>query len=160
MILTLPRRAEYLTKEAILPNDVPLFRLSPVKNGLIIFNNTGKPVAQIDKNETQTVVALADGGSVALERNGDGVKFVKPTENKKRKRRRERDEKLNVEKERTLGELIFFGNASDAQYEIFIKAKNTVKPETLVQAVAHPLYDKLVNARIPDGQNVLLAIAL
>lgn len=160
MILTLPRRVEYLTNEATLPSGNPLFRLSPVKSGLVIFNNAGKPVVQIDKNETQVTVALADGGGIALEKSGDGVKFVKPAEKRKKGCRKAKKETLNTEKERTLGELIFFGNAAEAQYEIFVKPKNTVKPETLVRAVAHPIYEKLVSVSIPDGQNVLLAIAL
>lgn len=154
MIVTLPRRISYLTGEALVPKESPVYRLSPVKNGLLVYNGANRAVGQILKGEDRVSVAIADKGCVAIKAVVGEIVFTQPDT--------EKGEPAPDEKKARAfeGEFVFFGNAKTAQYELFRKSKGSVKPSLLAQAVAHPLNEKLVNVFIPDGQNVLLAIVL
>lgn len=154
MIITLPRRVSYLTGEARVPREAPVYRLSPVKNGLIVYNGANRAVAQVFKNEEKVSVTIADSGCVVLKRGDNGIYFEMPE--------MEKGEPVPDEKKARSfdSEFVFFGDVKTAQYKIFRRKTGRVKPSLLAQAVAHPIKDKLVNVLIPDGQNVLLGIVL
>ena len=153
MFLTIPKRVSLLTGEARIPENMPLFKITPVKKGVLFYNNFGKLVAQVlERQDGVTAVTLGDGGCVYVKRNGKDVTFVKADEKEKT---------TNEDKKRAIkGELVFFGNADTYQYEIFHKIPGVVKPTSLVQVVDHPLHDKLVNIKVGEYENVLLAVAL
>lgn len=151
MIVSLPIKMEDLRGDVWIPFDTPLFRLSRIKGGMQIFNENGMAVAQILKYKGYNTVTVGDGGGiVVMERNGI-VKMV-PVQS--------RDEEVNETKKRGFDELIFFGNYKTSHYEIFIKKPGALKPTSLVTAVAHPLNEKLVNVKVADGENFLLAVSL
>ena len=151
MIFTLPKKMTDLRNEALVPPGMPLFRLSPIKDGMQIFNTSGEAVAQVLRYKDYNTVTVGDGGGlIVCERNGHVDILTVNNEG----------ETVKEEKKRVFDELIFFGNHKTAHYEIFIKRKGEVKPHSLVQAVAHPLNERLVNVKVADGENFLLAVAL
>lgn len=151
MIFTLPKKMTDLRNEALVPPERPLFRLSLIKGGMQIFNMSGEAVAQVLCYKDYKAVSVSDGGGVLVcERNGSVE--IYPVNNE--------GEELRVEKKRGFEQLVFFGNYKTAHYEIFIKKEGEVKPKSLVQAVAHPLNERLVNVKVADGENFLLAVAL
>lgn len=153
MILTIPKRVSFLTGEARIPEQMPLFRISPIKKGVLFYNNFGKLVAQVlEREDGVSAVTLGDGGCVYVRKNGKDVTLSKADEKEK---------KTDESKKRSIkGDLVFFGNAETFQYEIFRKVPGVVRPVSLVQVVEHPLHEKLVNIRVGDEENVLLAVAL
>lgn len=153
MILTIPKRVSFLTGEARIPEQVPLFKITPIKKGVLFYNNAGKLVAQVlEREDGVSAVTLGDGGCVLVRRQGKDVTLTKADEKEKQT---DESKKRSVK-----GELVFFGNADTYQYEIFHKIPGVVKPTSLVQVVEHPLHEKLINIRVGEEENVLLAVAL
>ena len=152
MIFSLPRYIEDLRREALVPEGNPYCRLSPIKNGLMIFNLQGKLVAQVLKWKGYYSVSVGDGGGVVVFPGKKGELNIKPVN--------EEGEEPKREMKRSFDELIFFGNYEKAHYEIFIKKPGQLKPVSLVRAVAHPLNERLVNVEVNDKENFLLAVAL
>ena len=72
MILTIPRKTEYLTGEARFPEETPLFKFSPIIGGLTFYNNYGKLVAQLFKRDGAVTLSIADGGTLILKKKPSG----------------------------------------------------------------------------------------
>ncbi|MBR1624363.1 MAG: hypothetical protein IJ676_01330 [Clostridia bacterium] len=152
MFLTIPKRVSLLTGEARIPENMPLFKITPIKKGVLFYNNAGKLVAQVfEREDGVRAVTLGDGGCVLVERNGKDVVLKQADEKEKR---------VDESKKRDGADLFFFGNADTYQYEIFRKIPHVTRPVSLVRVVEQPLHEKLVNIKVGDGENVLLAVAL
>jgi hypothetical protein len=156
MIITLPGKVAYLTKDAYVPAENPAFKISPIKKGVMIYNLRGVLVGQALVTERGVNVSTADSGALTVSKIGDTVEIggLKPAKDEKK------EIGNSAEKREVCGEFIFFGNCSASKYEIFEKTPREIKPKLMFRAVAHPINDRLVNIDIAEGANILRSILL
>lgn len=144
MIVTIPSRPEYLKNELLIPKDKPLWKISGIKDGMLIYNMNGVLIGQLLDKGNEVVVAVADTGSLTVSRNGKEITIKSVLSG---------DSTDRV----IAGEFIFFGKAETGHYEVFRKYPALKKPKSFMEAVAHPINEKLINIRPADGENTLLA---
>ena len=157
MIITLPRKVRSVYSESLIPIGDPLCRISRVKNGVVLHNPRGEVIAQVFSVNGGMRATVADGGTLVLTLNGKNVDVKKLSFTEK-----ENKEVLDKTAKRTVSveEYVFFGNAQKAQYEIFARKKDEIKPSSIIRTVAHPLNDDEVNVEISNDFNLLYAICI
>lgn len=147
MIVTVPSRPKYLEEEFFIPKQNPVMKIVKIKDGMLIYNMKGVLIGQMLEESHETIVSIADAGSLRIKRIGKEIEIKSLGE--------DGDVGRHIP-----GKFVLFGKPEIGQYTVFRIYPTSVKPKLFMQAVLHPIDEKLINIRAEDGENTLLAILL
>ncbi len=156
MILTLPKKFNYAVEDIYVPLDEPMFKITLIIGGILLYNINGGLIAQIFVKENTATATVADGASLKIERKADGfsISHLEVSVEEKKKITRPTSERLLKE------EYILFGKPENSQYQIFEKKPNLVKPDVAATVIPVPLDDNLIRVKIEEGCNVLRILSI
>ncbi len=155
MIITLPNNFKSAVFDINIPEDEPMFRLTLVKGGVLLYNTLGVLIGQIFYDENSSTAVIADGASIRVERTGNDYTIKVPTLTKADKKKL-----IKPESQRKLhSEYSVYGNIAQQNYQIFERKKGITRPSVIATVISVPLEDK-IRLKIEEGCNILRVISL
>ena len=75
MIVTVPSRPKYLEEEFFIPKQNPVMKIVKIKDGMLIYNMKGVLIGQMLEESHETIVSIADAGSLRIKRIGKEIEI-------------------------------------------------------------------------------------
>ncbi|MCR4661074.1 MAG: hypothetical protein K5765_03610 [Clostridia bacterium] len=167
MKITLPRSIFFFTSDKYFPSRKPLFKASPIKDGIMIFNLKGELMGQVFADDDSVRVTPANGQSIVITGSeGKNVQFKKLVYKEEYKEENEEDSyDLTLVKEfkdnrAPYRQFDFFGNYLKGEYEIYEVVKNKEYPVPYFRVVDNPEKKHLADIDVYGEGNILTAVLI
>ncbi len=156
MILTLPKKFNNAIMDIFVPEDNPLFKITLVTGGILLYNISGVLIAQIFAKENSATASVADSASIKIEKGANGYTISQPEIQSTEKKKINRPLSERVLK----SEFTLFGKPQFGHYQIFEKKPSEKKPSVVATVITSPIDDKHLKIKIEEGGNVLRIITI
>lgn len=156
MILTLPKKFNYAVADIFVPEDNPLFKITLIVGGILLYNISGVLIAQIFVKDNVATAAVADGASLKIEKNIDGYQISQITLPSAEKNKITRPASERVLK----SEYILFGKPNLGRYQLFEKKPQQIKPLVAATVITAPLSENYLKIKIEEGSNILRLLSI
>lgn len=156
MIITLPKNFNAAILDIDIPQNEPLFKITLIKGGVLLYNTVGVLIGQIFVGEKTSTAVIADGASIKIDVSESGEYLISvPTYSNADKKKI-----LRPESERKLkSEFIVFGKPALKNYKLFEKKQGEIQPNLVATVITAPLEDSL-RVKIDDESNILRVITI
>lgn len=156
MIITLPKNFNSAVFDIDLPHEQPMFKITLVKGGVLLYNTVGVLIGQLFVKENSVTAVIADGASMQIDAlaNGEYVIQVPTYSNADKKNIKRKDSERKLK-----SEFILFGKPALGNYQIFEKMQSTTIPKLVATIIPAPLADNL-RIKIADDCNFLRVISI
>lgn len=156
MIITLPKNFNSAVFDIDIPHEEPLFKVTLIKGGVLLYNTVGVLIGQIYKSDKQSTAVIADGAAMQIQVTDSGEYLIQipsyTNADKKKILRPESERKLK-------SEFILFGKPALSNYQLFEKAEGSVQPNLVATVIPAPLEDN-IRVKIEDESNLLRVMSI
>ncbi|NCA92457.1 hypothetical protein EOM82_04305 [bacterium] len=156
MILTLPKKFNNATEDIFIPAEEPLFKITLIVGGILLYNISGVLIAQIFAKDNVATAAVADGASLKIEKTANDyvISQIELPSAEKKKLTRPASERV------LKSEYILFGKPLLGRYQIFEKKPTDNKPSVAATVITVPLNDKFIKIKIEEDSNILRLLSI